>query len=129
MITNCQGGMIFNYNSSNVNNLSTIAMATQETSLCIYFNSSQSGSVCNYVDELFILEFVYHSVNDCGCQQSSELHLNAINNSLTLPTYDAICLNVSCLNCIWHVNIDHTDPNHSTHITYGHDFQSCNSRL
>ena len=136
LITNCQGGMIFNYNSSTVNNIEYIDMATQETSLCISFNSSQSGSVCNYDSILnyLVINFDYISMNDCGsCWQSNELDLNPINSSLFLPidysSDDIICLNVLCISFTWHINISYTYPNDYTIITYGQDFQSCNSRL
>jgi hypothetical protein len=125
MITNCQGGIIFNFNSSNVNKISYIDMATKETSICIYFNSSQSGSGCNYIG-LFPIEFDYISKNNCGCLQSNELHLNAINASLDFPEYGIFCLNVPCK---WHINISYDDPTAFTIIKYTQDFQSCNSRL
>jgi hypothetical protein len=132
MITNCQGGMILNYNFSSDNNIYNIDMATQETSLCIYFNSSQYGSVCNY-DSLFNnyeIIFDYISVNDCGsCWQSNELYLNTINRTLSLNAINRICLNVPCVNCTWHININYAHPKDFIYFEYGQDFQLCNSRL
>src|SRR5207249_3736704 len=106
-ITNCQGGLVLNYSFSTEDKYPIIDMATRETCLYVYFNSSQSGSVCNYHENPLSLEFDYINNTDCGCWPSNALHLNAINNiyALYYPTQDVLCLNVTCLDCRWRINI------------------------
>src|SRR5207253_2634650 len=93
----------WSFNSTNANNPVSIHMASQETSICIYFNSSQDNTVCNY-NSLFTLEFHYITYSLCECWQLNGL-LNSINNSLALPNNNQFCLNTPCLNCEWHINI------------------------